>query len=233
MPPLWERFVPVNALAHLRRLRNGKVPEKTLREVAVLFIDIEGCTRLCEDLSPHAMNDVIEAYFSRYLDVIRRSGGDVIELLGDGLLALFEGPDTAQNIRSALAAALHIRAHTHALNQRRRRRHDPITVNIGMNAGRALVGFTRLRSRAGERYTYAATGPVTNVAARLCALATRGQILTTSATADLVPSGCDSLSLGPQRLKNVTGHVEVVEIRPGTVVARQPSNHNRRKLPDD
>jgi class 3 adenylate cyclase len=206
------------------------MPRKTLREVAVLLVDIEGCTRLCEDLSPRAMNSLIEAYFSRHLDIVRRFGGEVTELSGDGLLALFEGADTATIARSAFAAALQVHAHTRALNQRRRRRHDPITVNIGLNVGPALVGVTRLRGRAGERCAYAATGPVTNIAARLCALATRGQILTTKATAELLPIGFDRRSLGRHSLKNVTRPVEVVEIRPTTVRPRQTSHGSRREL---
>jgi len=86
-------------------------------------------------------------------------------------------------------------------------------VNIGVNAGPALVGFTRLRGRSGERWVYAAAGPVTNVAARLSALARHGQILTTRATADLLPPGYACRSLGPQSLKNVMSPIEVVEIR--------------------
>jgi class 3 adenylate cyclase len=115
-------------------------------------------------------------------------------------------------VRAAFEVTLAIEARTRRLNDRRRRRHDPITVNIGLNAGRALVGFTRLRGRSGERWVYAATGPVTNVAARLCALATGGQILTTSAVAGLLPAGCGCRSLGRRSLRNVTGLMEVVEI---------------------
>jgi len=53
---------------------------------------------------------------------------------------------------------------------------------------------------------------VTNVAARLCALAVHGQVLTMNATADLLATGCECRRLGRRTLKNVTGPVEVVEI---------------------
>ena len=108
--------------------------------------------------------------------------------------------------------AIHrIRTATAVLNRRRSRRHDPIALQIGLNAGQALTGVTRLRSREGERWFYAANGPVTNIAARLCALANGGQALTTKAVADLVPGRCDFRRLGPQHLKNVARPVEVVE----------------------
>ncbi len=205
----WEHLVPRNALALLKRSK--RVPAKAIRDVAVLFVDIEGCTRLCENLPLREMNAVRETYFSEYLDVVRVAGGEVTEVLGDGLLALFEGPDLAENVRAALTAARRIRARTAELN-RSRRQHDPIVVNVGLNAGRALTGFTRLRGRSGERWVYSATGPVTNVAARLVALASGGQALTTRATADIV--GCGCRPVGPRVLKNVTGSIDVVEVLP-------------------
>ena len=93
-------------------------------------------------------------------------------MLGDGLVALFEDPDLTHNAVSAFQAALDIQRRTRRLNDRGPG-HAPITVNMGLNAGVALTGVTRLRGQSGERWVYSATGPVTNVAARLCALAAR------------------------------------------------------------
>jgi class 3 adenylate cyclase len=53
---------------------------------------------------------------------------------------------------------------------------------------------------------------VTDVAARLVALASGGQALTTRATADL--AGCGCRPAGPRTLKNVTGLIDVVEVLP-------------------
>lgn len=213
--------MPRNARSLLESDDRGRGRGKRARDVAVLFVDVEGCTRLCEDLPPREMNEVIERYFSEYLDVIREARGEVTEVLGDGLLALFEGAGLEANVRAAFAAALAIQARTRKLNARCGPRHDPITVNIGLNAGSAWVGLTRLRGRSGERWVYAASGPVTNVAARLSALARGGQILTTQTTARLLPAGCDCRSLGLQVLKNVTGPVEVVEVRPAEASRRR------------
>jgi len=225
-PTDWQKLVPAGILPSLAARRGG-VPAKVERDIAVLFVDIAGCTRLCEDLPPREMNEVVERYFTAYLDVVHRSGGEVIDVLGDGLLALFQGADPETNVRAAFGAAVQIQARTRALNERRRRRHDPIAVHLGLNAGRALVGFTRLRGRSGERWVYAAMGPVTNVAARLCALATRGQMLTTRETATLLRGRCRCRSLGPQSLKNVTGLVAVVDVRPAKT--REASNRSTRR----
>ncbi|MGQ0548025.1 MAG: adenylate/guanylate cyclase domain-containing protein [Betaproteobacteria bacterium] len=186
---------------------------KRVRNVAILFADVEGCTRLCEDLPPLVMERIIRRYFSRFLDVIENQGGRVTEILGDGLLALFEGRSPKADAARALSAALGIVGAAEALNAARGRRHDPIIVNIGINAGPALVGTTRLRGRTGERGVYSASGPVTNVAARLCALATQGQILLTGAVARTLDDNYPARRLGRRRLKNVSAPVEVFEIR--------------------
>jgi class 3 adenylate cyclase len=212
VPRHWSKLVPRPAAAFLRFRHGRGAARKRSRNVAALFLDIEGCTRLCEELEPEEMNAVIEGYFSAYLDVVREAGGEVTEILGDGLLALFEATAVRDAARAALRAAVEIATRTQQLNGQAGRGHDAITVNIGFNAGCALVGLTRLRGRLGERWVYAATGPVTNVAARLSALARGGQVLTTRATADLFGASSAWRSWGPRRLKNVTGPVEVVEV---------------------
>jgi class 3 adenylate cyclase len=206
------KFLPASALELLDRAGSAVCPGKRPGNVAVIFVDIEGCTRLCEDLPPHEMQWVIETYFSEYLDLVRAAGGEVTEVLGDGLLGVFDGPSLHENIARAMLAALRIRAATRALNDRKGDRHDPIVVNIGLNAGAALVGITRLRSKSDERWVFAATGPVTNIAARLCALATHGQILVSGAMVEWVPGIYMLRALGPRMLKNVSTAVEVFEV---------------------
>lgn len=185
---------------------------KRQKNIAVMFVDVEQCTPLCEDLSLAEMNRVLEIYFSRYLDIVRERGGAVTEVLGDGLLALFEGSSLRKDSTRAILAALDIQESTRELNTRSQQQHDPIVVNIGINAGAELIGFTRLRGEFGERWVYRAIGPVTNIAARLCALADHGQILITGRIAELVTGRYAVRRLGPRRLKNVSGAVEVFEV---------------------
>lgn len=206
-------------LAPDRRAIGGSPParlagpsRRRLRNVVALFADIEGCTRLCEDLSPMEMNRVLERYFSRFLDVVGGAGGEITEIHGDGVLGLFEGSSLRENARQAVTAALRIQRAVAALNARGGRRHPSIVVHIGINAGRALVGMRHLRGREGERWIYCATGPVTNVAARLCELATHGRILVSGEVARAL-EGCYPIRrLGWRRLRNVSASVEVFEV---------------------
>jgi class 3 adenylate cyclase len=183
-----------------------------MRTVAVLFADIEDCTHWCERLPAREMNRVVERYFSRFLDIVHEAGGEVTEVLGDGLVAMFEGASRGENARRALDAATRIRQATAVLNLEERARHHPIVVNMAMTAGRALVGLTRLRGRTGERTVYSATGPITNVAARLCALASGGQILVDAAVARGGAGTWRFRRVGRRVLRNVSSAVEVFEV---------------------
>jgi hypothetical protein len=47
-----------------------------------------------------------------------------------------------------------IRDRTGQLKELRADRHDPIIVNMSLNAGSAPLGFTRLQGRSGGRWVY-------------------------------------------------------------------------------
>ena len=179
--------------------------EKQERPVAVVFVDVEGCTRLCEDLSPNQMNQVIEAYFSRFFDAVQSAGGTVNEIMGDGFMAIFDEGEIQNNTHAAVSAALAIQRQTRELNAQRLPELDPLLVNIGIHTGIGFVGFTKFRTSSGERWTYTASGPVTNIASRLCALATGGSILVSADIAGHIDDARYALEpLGPRKLKNVS-----------------------------
>jgi len=207
----WQPFVPSLALRAPGDHHESGMAQKKVRNIAALFVDIVGCTRQCEELDSQEMNEVIETYFSQYLDAVRNCGGEVTEFLGDGLLALFEGTELATPISAAVSSTERIRESTASLNAQRSRLNDPVELHIGLNAGQALTGVVRLNGQTGERWFYAANGPVTNIAARLCAFARSGQALTTRVVASLMPGKYAFAALGLQNFKNVSSPVDVVQ----------------------
>ena len=179
--------------------------ERGKKSVAVLFVDIEGCTRLCEDLPPKEMNELIEGYFSRFFDVVEKAGGTINNIMGDGFMAIFDDNEYRKNILAAAEAALNIQRKARALNGQRSGEHDPVLVNTGIHAGSAYVGITKFLTLTGEHRTYTALGPATNIAARLCDLATNGSIFVSAEVAEnLKGTGYFLQQLGPKKLKNVS-----------------------------
>jgi class 3 adenylate cyclase len=185
---------------------NPEAPEleKRARDVSVLFLDISGYTHLSERVAPKRLNALVERYFSTFLDLIHDAGGDINETAGDGFMAIFQD---AEHAIAAVDTALALLTATNALNTDNAA--QPLTVHMGLNSGTALVGSTRFEGLRGARWTFTASGPVTNLAARLASLASPGEILVGPETVRRVGNRYRLQRLGQEHLKNIGAPVEV------------------------
>ena len=181
--------------------------EKREREVTVLFLDISGYSRLSEELPADALNELVERYFSAFLDRIQEMGGDINETAGDGFMAIFQDADHATR---SVDAALALLQATAALNSDADQ--HPLQIHMGLNTGTALVGSTRFEGARGTRWTFTASGPVTNLAARLAGAAEAGQALIGADTARFLTDRYRLEDLGRKQLKNIADPVEVYRI---------------------
>jgi class 3 adenylate cyclase len=178
-----------------------------------LFLDIEGYTGLCERLGYTMVHEIIEKHFSVFVETIYGNHGDVNETAGDALMVLFMNDDQRTNSANAVKAALSIKEKSVRIKEQFSILYRPLDINIGINSGSALVGAVKFESITGSRWTYTARGSVVNVAARLGALATKGSIFVSRATADLVADSFPLIPRGKFKLKNVSEEVEVFEVK--------------------
>ena len=74
------------------------------------------------------------------------------------------------------------------------------------------MGSTRFKGIAGDRWTYTASGAVTNVAARVCSIAAGGKILVTSETSDHIKKHFKLSAPKGEELKNVSKATQVLEV---------------------
>src|SRR5206468_7407322 len=147
------------------------------------------------------LNTLVERYFSQFLTPIRTEGGEINEIAGDGLMIIFQTGEPSEQA-AAVRAALAIRQQAALANRHASGTHPPMLVNMGISSGECDVGATRFQGPVGERWTFTATGPVTNLAARLGDRASGGQILLDAATALRVPGRFSLRRLGALSLKN-------------------------------
>jgi class 3 adenylate cyclase/rubredoxin len=185
--------------------------EKKDVDVTVLFLDVAGYTSISETQSRDKVTFIIEKYFSSFLDVIYVHGGDINETAGDGLMVIFQG-DPDKTASSAVKAALEIRAKTLEINEEMRNRFLPVEVNMGINSGTAAVGMSRFTGISGTRMTFTATGPVTNLAARIASAAKHGDILVGPETARRVADTVELFPRGEMKFKNVSEPVQVFSL---------------------
>jgi len=206
------KFVPNTVTRLIEKSPNGVIPESKEQDVSVLFLDIEGYTRMCEQLKGTKVNEVIENCFSVFMDAIFANNGDVNETAGDGLMVLFLNEDKRTNALEAVRTALKIREEAARIKSEFKELSEPLTINMGINSGPALVGAARFESYTGSRWTYTARGTVTNVAARIGAQATHGKIFLSEATAGRVKDRYSIIPLGKFNLKNISREIEIFQI---------------------
>ena len=206
------KFVPVTVSRMIEKSPTNTIPESKKQDLSVLFVDIEGYTRLCEKLGSSQTSEVIEKHFSAFMDAIYANNGDVNETAGDGLMVLFMDEDKNTSALEAVRAAMSIREKTTRIWEECSTLYRPLDVNMGINSGQALVGAAKFETYSGSRWTYTARGSLTNVAARIGAQATGGRIYLSASTADRVKGHVSPVSIGKFKLKNVSEEIEIFEL---------------------
>ncbi len=135
------------------------------QELAVLFADLRGFTRMAEHKLPYDVVFVLNRYFQAVGTAITGAGGVTNQFTGDGVMALFGiEAGAATGSRQALAAARAMVEGVAALSaELAGDLPAPLRIGIGIHAGPAVVG----RMGWGESFYLTAVGDTVHVAARL------------------------------------------------------------------
>ena len=101
------------------------------------------------------------------ISAIHDAGGDVLKLIGDGVLAIFKEDDPSDACRCALKAEASLRRHLKALNQRRAAEGSPVTsVYLGLHIGEVFYG--NIGSK--DRLDFTVVGPAVNEVSRIASM---------------------------------------------------------------
>jgi class 3 adenylate cyclase len=204
------KFAPRTAQRLVRARPENPALSKCERDVSVLFLDICDYTYLSEKLSLKALNRLVEHYFSTFLDRIHEADGEINEISGDGFMAIFQDVEPQKHAVKAADAALALLAATDALNMENDQ--QPLRIHLGLNSGLSLVGLTCFEGLHDTRWTFTASGPVTNLAAHLAGLAKPGQVLVGPETAQRLEENYDLRKLTRKSLKNLTDPVDIYSL---------------------
>lgn len=207
------KFVPKSLERIIENHPEGPDLNKKDIDITVLFLDIEGYSTISERLEYEEITQLIETYFSYFLDDIFQFNGDINMNLGDGLMLIFQDENQNKHAENAVRAALAVKKKTQIINEKMRGFIEPFSLNIGINSGVACVGANRLDGYFGSRWTYTAIGPNVNIAARISSFAKKGDILVSENTASRVKDKFSFESLGPQLFKNIKREISIYRVK--------------------
>lgn len=159
MRDIFSRHVGEDVAA--QALEQGVVLGGEAREVAVLFIDLVGSTKLAAELPPQEVVRLLNEFFGVVVSVVADHGGSVNKFEGDAAMCVFGAPVASKDAAGdALAAA-------RELNEKLGEAIPELGLGIGVSAGNAVAG----NIGAAERFEYTVIGDPVNEAARLTELA--------------------------------------------------------------
>lgn len=175
------------------------------RRLTVLFCDLVGSTALSESIDPEELSEVIHAYHQATTAVVRRFGGHVAQLLGDGILVYFGYPvahedDVRRAVRTGLAAVAAVASLESPVGR--------LHARVGIHTGPVVVGEV-----GGEKHRERlALGETPNLAARVQGEAAPDSVAISEATLALVRPFFEVEQLGARTLKGISTPVPIFRV---------------------
>jgi class 3 adenylate cyclase len=175
-----------------------------------LFCDLRGFTSFSETAEPEDVMGVLGEYHAAAGPLVYKYEGTLERFLGDGMMVLFNDPLPCPDApQRAARMAIEMRDAVAALAPAWKRKGHVLGFGVGLAQGYATMGTIGF----GDRFEYTAIGAVVNLAARLCADAGDGQILTSSRLAADISDIVEIDELGERTLRGMSRPVAVVNLR--------------------
>ena len=176
------------------------------RQVAILFADLAGYTRLSTSLDPEEVHRLLTGFFEVVDGCCTRFGGTIDKHIGDNVMATFGAPVAhGDDPERAVRAAVEIHAAVAAYSQRAGRE---LKVHIGIGYGEVIA--SGLGSSHHTEYTV--TGDAVNLAARLQDKAVGGETLVSDAVYRAAAKIAVAEPVGDVTVKGLAGPVPVWKV---------------------
>ena len=192
------------------------------REITVVSVDLRGFTAFTEKSEPEEVISVLHEYHAEMGRLILKYEGTIEYFAGDGMMVLFNDPvplpDPAMR---AVRMALEMQAVFARLSAGWRRHGFELGMGVGIAQGYATIGAIGFEGR----WDYGAVGTVTNLAARLCAEAKAGQILTDRKVLTWIEDLVEAVPVGDLALKGFMQPVPAYAVertRESAIASRSP-----------
>ena len=141
------------------------------RDATIFFSDIRSFTAMSEKMQPNEVVEFLNAYMTKMVDCVNKTGGVVDKYIGDAIMAVWGAPESsgspASDALNAVTAALMMRVELFRFNKERAAAGlPPVKIGCGINSGPVVAG--QIGSE--ERMEYTVIGDAVNLASRTEAL---------------------------------------------------------------
>lgn len=200
-----------------RRVLAGRITRGVADRLnaVIWYSDLRGYTSITDTAPPDEIIPLLNDYAEAVIGAIRRGGGEVLKLIGDGVLAIFRADDSAEACQRALRAQAAMMFSIKALNERRSAaKHSVTSVYLGLHIGEVFYG--NIGSE--DRLDFTVVGPSVNEVSRIAAMcrSVDRSVLLSSAFAAATPSPdrAKLVSVGRYALRGVGHAVELFTLDP-------------------
>jgi adenylate cyclase len=152
-----------------RQVLEGKISRGKSERIsaALWFSDLLNYTKISDSAAPEEIIPFLNDYSEVVISAIHEAGGNVLKLIGDGILAIFKGEEPAETCCAALRAESLLREKLGKLNARLRADGRPATdVYIGLHIGDVFYG--NIGSQ--QRLDFTVIGPAVNEVSRIASM---------------------------------------------------------------
>jgi adenylate cyclase len=179
-------------------------------EGTIMFSDIVGFTAMSERLSPSAVVERLNTYFTEMLEAIFGWGGTVDKFGGDAVLAVWGAPvPSADHGVAAVGGALEMHERLFALNLALEEAGESkIRMALGLNSGRFVAG----NIGGADRIEWTVIGDTVNLAQRVEAQGFQGCVLVSQSTFTQLPAA-GAYGFPPVQVKNRQVPVKIYSVR--------------------
>jgi len=174
-----------------RRVLRGSIERGVAEHIrAVLwYSDLKGFTRLVDSVAPELVIPMLNDYAEAVVSAIHDHGGQVLKLIGDGVLATFALDDPERACARTLDCVAEAMWRVEAVNERRTAQGLPVTgCYVGLHIGEVFYGNVGST----DRLDFTVIGPAVNELTRIAGMSR-------TLDQDIVLSSAFAAAAGPWR----------------------------------
>ncbi len=206
-----------------RRVLQGGITRGRVEKISAVlwFSDLTSYTRLSEEIPYEQMITLLNDYAEAVITSVHDAGGDVLKLIGDGILAIFSGGSVRENCTSVVRAGRALGEKMRELAERRSAEGLPVAnVHLGIHFGDVYYG----NIGSPDRLDFTVIGPAVNEVSRIASMchSVDRRILCSSEFIELLPDEerANYVSVGRFALRGVGSAKHLYTVDPALLKNR-------------